>query len=70
MAKADALAQCRAHYGQVVLKAMCELSEHIINGWRDELESASPERCQRLQGKIQGVREFLEMMKPQQHAEE
>lgn len=49
---------------------MCELSEHIINGWRDELESASPERCQRLQGKIQGVRELLEMMKPQQHAEE
>lgn len=58
-AKPEALAVCRAHAGSQGLSALREYAAAKIEDWRDELEGASPERCQRLQGMIAGVRDIL-----------
>lgn len=68
--KATVLGTCRDNYGSTGVLGVRELCECLIEGWHDDMERAKPERFQVLQGKIQGLRELLESIKPQQPAQD
>ena len=55
----ESLRTCRAHVGSQGLSAMRAYAQARLEDWRDELEQAAPERVQKLQGMIAGVRELL-----------
>jgi len=55
----ESLRTCKAHVGSQGLAAMHTYAQALLEGWRDELEQAAPERVQKLQGMIAGVRELL-----------
>lgn len=67
--KALALRTCRDNFGTSAVLGVRELCECLVESWRDELERAKPEACQKLQGKILGIRELLGEMQPPQPAQ-
>lgn len=66
--KAQAQQTCRDNHGASGLLGVRELCDCLIEGWRDEMERAKPERLPALQGKISGLRDLLEEMTPRQNA--
>lgn len=55
----ESLRTCKAHVGSQGLASMRTYAQKRLEDWRDELEQAAPERVQKLQGMIAGVRELL-----------